>query len=71
VREAVKPITVAHDALAFHIVQNCTHLFGRIFTMIEERDETRDGALKIDVVFPERIVGIDEQRLFAIRFVRT
>ena len=31
--------------------------------MIQERDKVRDCTFKIDVVFPQRIVGIDEQRL--------
>jgi hypothetical protein len=34
--------------------------------MIQERDEVGDGALKIDIVFPKSIVGINEQRLRAI-----
>ena len=31
--------------------------------MVEEGDEVRDSALEVDVVFPERVVGVDEQIL--------
>jgi hypothetical protein len=31
--------------------------------MVKERDEVGDRALKVDIVFPERVIGIDEQRL--------
>ncbi len=34
--------------------------------MVQKRNEVRDGALEIDVVFPERVVGIDQQGLRAI-----
>jgi len=33
--------------------------------MIQERDEVRDRALEVDVVLPERVIGVDEQRLWA------
>jgi hypothetical protein len=29
--------------------------------MIEKTDERRNRALKVDVVFPERVVGINQQ----------
>ena len=31
--------------------------------MIQKRDEAGDGALEINVVFPEGVVGVDEQGL--------
>jgi hypothetical protein len=31
--------------------------------MIQERNEAGDGALEIDVVLPERVVGVDEEGL--------
>jgi hypothetical protein len=31
--------------------------------MIQERDEASDGALEVDVVLPERVVGVDEEGL--------
>ena len=65
-RETVQPVAMADDGLALHLVQHFAHLLGRVFVMIQERDEVGDGALKVDVVLPQRIVGIDEQRLRAI-----
>jgi hypothetical protein len=31
--------------------------------MVQERDKVGDGALKVNVVFPERVVGVYEQVL--------
>ena len=31
--------------------------------MVQKRDEAGDGALEVDVVFPERVVGVDEEGL--------
>jgi hypothetical protein len=70
VTETMQPVPVGDDALALDVVQNSAHLFGRIFMMVEERNKICDGAFKVNVVFPKRIVGIDEQRLGAIR-IRT
>ena len=65
-REAVQSVAVSHDGLALHLVQHLAHLLGSVLVVIQERDEVGDGALKVDVVFPQRIVGIDQQRLRAI-----
>ncbi len=34
--------------------------------MVQKRNEAGDGALEINVVFPERVVGVDQQSLRAI-----
>ena len=65
-REAVQPVAVGDDDSAFHLVQHLAHLLRRVLAMIQERNEAGDGALKIDVVFPQRVVGVDEQRLRAV-----
>ena len=65
-REAVQPVAVGDDGFAFHLVQHFAHLLGAVLVVIQERDEVCDGALKVDVIFPKRIVGIDEQGLCAI-----
>ena len=57
-----------HDAFAFHLVQDLSHLFRRIFVVIQERDESRDRAFEVNVVLPERIVRIDEQVLCSVGF---
>ena len=65
VRKAVQAVAVGHDAFALNVVENFAYLLGRKFMVIEKRNEARDRALKIDIVFPERIVGIDEKCLGA------
>ena len=65
VRKAVQPVAVLHNAFALHIVQHFAHLLGRKLVVIEKRNETRDGALEVNVVLPERIVGVDQQGLGA------
>ena len=39
--------------------------FPRMDAMIEVRDEGCNRSLKINVVFPERVIRIDQQRLIA------
>ena len=34
--------------------------------MIQERDEVRNGPLKVDVILPKRVIRVDEQRLRTI-----
>jgi hypothetical protein len=66
VTETVQTVTVAYDALALDIIQNLAHLLGRVLVMVQKRNKIRDGPLKVNVVFPERIIGVDEQRLSII-----
>ena len=65
-RETVQPVAMADDGLALHLVQHFTHLLVRVLLVVQKRDELGDGALEVDVIFPKRIVGIDQQRLRAI-----
>jgi hypothetical protein len=39
------------------------HLFGGVDAVVEVGDEAGDGAFEVDVVFPEGVVGVDEQGL--------
>ena len=64
--EAVQSIAVGEDGFTFYLVQHLAHLLRRIFVMIQERNKVGDGSLKVDIVFPQRIVGIDQQGLLAI-----
>src|SRR5437016_14399309 len=68
--EAVQPISMADYALTLHIVQNRANLFRRIFVVVQNRYETSDGAFEIDVVFPQRVIGVNEQGLRAVQFCR-
>ena len=63
VRKAVQAVAVLHDAFALHVVEHLAHLLGRKFVVIEKRNEARDGPLEINVVLPERVVGVDEEGL--------
>jgi hypothetical protein len=62
-RETVQPVAVLHDALALHIVEHPTNLLGGELVMIEKRDEANDRPLEVNVVFPERVVRVDQQSL--------
>src|SRR5713226_4473263 len=65
-REAVQAVAVLDDGFSLHVVQHQANHFGGVLAMIEERYELGDRPLEIDVVFPERVIGIDEQSLGAI-----
>jgi hypothetical protein len=54
---------MGHDALALHIVENFAYLLGRELVVIEKRNKLRDGALEVNVVLPESVVGVDEEGL--------
>src|SRR6267378_3227122 len=69
-RKAVQAITVGHDVFPLDVVQDFANLLRGIFAMIEKRDEPCDGTFEIDVVLPERVVGIDQQRLGTVRIGR-
>jgi hypothetical protein len=61
--EAVQAIAVGDDGCVLDAVEVAADLFGGVDVVIEVGDEAGDGALEVDVVFPEGVVGVDEQRL--------
>jgi hypothetical protein len=61
--EAVKAVAVGANGGVLDVVQVSAHLFGGVDTVVEIGDEAGDGALEVDVVFPESVVGVDEQSL--------
>ena len=65
-REAVQAVAVPNDRFSLNVVQHHPNHFGRVFAMVEERNELGNRPFEIDVVFPERVIGIDEQSLSAI-----
>ena len=69
VGEAVQSVSVLNDAFALDVVQDFADLLGRELVMIQEGDEFRDGSLEVDIVFPERVVGVDEESLDAFESV--
>ena len=61
--KAVQPVAVGTNGGVFDMVEVVTDLFGSVDAMVEVRDEAGDGSLEVDVVFPESVVGVDEQGL--------
>src|ERR1035437_798830 len=61
--ETGESVSVSQNGLALGGVQRLTHLSGRVRVVIQIADESGYGTLEVDVVLPQRIVGIDEQRL--------
>ena len=61
--KAVQPIAMRDNALALHIVEHLPHLLRRKFVVIKKRNELGDRPLKIDIVFPKRIVRVDQKVL--------
>lgn len=51
------------NRLTFHSVQCLAHLSRSVLVVIKVANECCNGALKVDVVFPQGVVGVDEQRL--------
>src|SRR3954452_15377178 len=47
----------------FHFVEDVANLVGPERGVIQVIDEVVEGALEVDVVFPERVVGVDDQEL--------
>ena len=63
VSEALEAVAVLDDAIALDVVENLANVLGSELVVIEEFDEASDGALEVDVVLPERVVGVDEESL--------
>src|SRR5580658_10958335 len=62
-REAMQAVAVFRNAFPLHVVEHGAHLLGRKLVMIEKGNEARDRPLEINVVFPQRVVGVDEEGL--------
>ena len=61
--EAVESVSVLDDAFTFNVIKDLADLFGSEFVMIQEFDKARNGALEVDIVLPESVVGVDEESL--------
>jgi hypothetical protein len=61
--EAMQAVAVGEDGRVLDTVEVAADLFGGVDAVIEVGDEAGDGALEVDVVLPEGIVGVDEQGL--------
>src|ERR1017187_9078083 len=63
VSEAVHAITVLPNVLALDFVKCVANFVRRVLMVIQKGDEIGDRPLEVDVVLPERVIGVDEQVL--------
>jgi hypothetical protein len=61
--EALEAVASGRDGGVLAAVQMLAYLLGGVDAVVEIGDEGGDGALEVDVVLPQRVVCIDEQRL--------
>src|ERR1700722_17271076 len=61
--KAGKPVAMRKDGIALSLIQRLPHLLRRVGEMIKVGNIRGDGTLKVDVVFPERVVSINEKGL--------
>ena len=61
--EAVETVALRGDGGVLDAVEVAADLGGAVNAVVEVGDEGGDGALEVDVVLPERVVGVDEERL--------
>jgi len=61
--EAGQSVPVFRDCCVLAGVENLSNLFVCVDPVVKIRDECCDGAFKVNVVFPEGIVGIEEEGL--------
>src|SRR5512146_950861 len=61
--ETVQPVPMRYDAVALHLVEHTSYLGGRKLLVLQKRNEICDRTFKINIVLPERVISIDEQRV--------
>ena len=61
--EALEAVAVGGDGGVLAEVEMLADLFGGMDAVIEVGDERGDGLLEVDVVLPERIVGVYKESL--------
>jgi hypothetical protein len=61
--EALEAVAVGADGGVFDVIEVLADLFGAELTVVEVGDEAGDRALEVDVVFPQRVVGVEEEGL--------
>ena len=61
--EAVQAVAVRQDGGVLNAVEMAANLIGSVDAVVEIRDEAGNRPLKVDVVLPQRVVGVDEEGL--------
>ena len=51
------------DGGVLDVIEMFTDLLGGVSAVVEVGDEAGDGALEVDIVFPEGVVGVNKQGL--------
>ena len=59
--EALQAVALRLNGCPFDLVEVLADLFGRVHAVVEVGDERGDGSLEVDVVLPQRVVGVEEQ----------
>ena len=59
--KAKKAISMCSDRGMLTVIEMFTDFGGRMTLVVEIRDERGDCSLEVDVIFPERIVSINQQ----------
>src|SRR5690348_7774062 len=67
--EAAHAVAMLLDIAALRFVQNVAAVFGRVAQMRKAVEETADGLLEENIIFPERVIGIDENGLARHEFL--
>ena len=65
-RKAMQAVAVFDDGFSLDVIQHQPNHLGRVLAVVEKRNEIGDRAFEIDVIFPQSVIGIDEQSLGAI-----
>src|SRR5579864_87340 len=62
-RKAVRSIAALQHGFAFNLIQKFSDFVRRKMLMVQPLNEVGNRLVKVDVVFPERIVSVDEESL--------
>ncbi len=64
--EALHSVSMLRDRSSFHGIQVRTNLLRTMNAMVEVVDKGRDGPLKVNIVLPQRVVRVKQQRLTGV-----
>ena len=61
--KAAHSVTVLADIAALGFIEDVAYVFARIAKMFELGNEVLDGLLEKNIVFPERVVRVNQERV--------
>ena len=59
--KAAHAVSVLSDVAALGFVQDVANVLAGVAQVFELGDEILDGLLEEDIIFPERVIGVDEK----------